>query len=130
MTRFTLLLVVLSLFVASPVTAQRQIELRSTKHLYDICKNSGNNGSFRYNTISCRSFIEGALNAHVHLTSSYMLPKQYCLPMTNVENKIAGIFIKYVEEHPQYLNKPAIFNLYYALHGAFPCPEPTTTPAK
>jgi len=128
MKKFTLLLVVLSLFVASPVMAQKQVELETTKYLYDTCKNAGVKGANAYNAIFCRTFINGAMNAHVHLTSTYQLPRQYCLPMADVESKIAGIFTKYVEEHPQYLNKPAIFNLYYALHGAFPCLE--TEPSK
>ena len=130
MKQFTLLLVVLSLFAASPVMAAEQFELETTRYLYDTCKNAGIRGANTYNAIYCRTFINGAMNAHVHLTSTYNFPRQYCLPLTNVEAKIAGIFMKYVEEHPQYLNKPAIINLYYALHGAFPCPEPTTTPAK
>ena len=136
MKKLAYLLVIASLFVVSPVSeatdkiAQEQIELRSTRFLYDICKNAGTKDADAYSQIYCRTFIEGALNAQVHFASSYQFHRDYCLPWTQVENKIAEIFIKYVEEHPQYYNKPAIFNLFYALNDAFPCPEPKTTPGK
>ena len=129
MKKLALLMVVASLFMVSPVSeatdkgAQEQIELRTTQYLYGTCKNAGTKDTDAYSKIYCRTFIEGALNAHVHFASSHQFHRDYCLPLTTVENKISAIFIKYVEEHPQYYNKPAIFNLFYALNEAFPCPE-------
>ena len=64
------------------------------------------------------------------LASTYQFHRDYCLPWLNVENKIAEVFINYVEENPQYYNKPAIFNLFYALSDAYPCPAPKTNPGK
>jgi len=128
MKKLTLLLVAFSLFRASPVIAEEQIEPVTTEYLYGTCKEIGTKNGAIYEKTYCRAFIQGALNAHVHLTTSYNLPRQFCFPIANVENKLAEFFLKFVQENPKFIKKTAIHTLYYALHGAFPCPE--TQPSK
>jgi len=134
MKKLAFLPVIASLFWVSPVAeatdemAQRQIELRTTEYLYNTCSNALSQDADAFSKIYCRTFIEGALNAQVHFASTYQFHRDYCLPWLNVEDKIAEVFIKYVAEHPQYYNKPAIFNLFYALGDAYPCPEPESKP--
>ena len=136
MKKLAFLLVIASLFVVSPIAeatdemAQKQIEPRTTEFLYNTCRNALTKDPDAFSEIYCRTFIEGALNAHVHFASTYQFHRDYCLPWLNVEDKIAEVFIKYVKEHPQYYNKPAIYNLFYALSDAYPCPEPKPNPGK
>ncbi|KPK34285.1 MAG: hypothetical protein AMK70_07875 [Nitrospira bacterium SG8_35_1] len=102
---------------------QMQVEPVTTQYLYNACMDAANQDDRQYTRTYCLAFIQGAVNAHIHLTSSYNFPSQYCLPIANVEKKMAGIFIKYVEDNPHIFKKPVIQTLYYALHDAFPCPE-------
>jgi len=123
MKKLTLLLVVLSLLVASPVMAQKQVEPVTTQYLYNSCMDVAYKDDTLTTSTYCRAFIQGAVNADKHLTSYYNFPKRYCLPAANVEKEIAGIFIKVAEENPIFFKKPAISTLYYALQNAFPCTE-------
>ncbi|KPJ98538.1 MAG: hypothetical protein AMJ60_07865 [Desulfobacterales bacterium SG8_35] len=123
MKKTALIIIGLSLLAASPVMAEKQVEPVTTRYLYNACMDAAYQDDNLYTRTYCLAFIQGAVNAHIHLTSSYNLPSQYCLPMANVEKKMAGIFIKYVEDNPHFFKKPAIQTLYYALHDAFPCPE-------
>ena len=125
MKKLALLLVVASLFVASPVMAEEQVESATTRHLYNACMDVVYDDDTLTTSTFCRAFIQGAVNSHKHLTSYYNFPKQYCLPVANVEKEIAGIFIKVVQENPIFFKKPAISALYYALQNAFPCPQST-----
>ena len=127
MKTLTLVLVTVSLFLVSPVTAEEEIEPISTEYLYGTCRAIGYENNTLYARTYCRAFFQGFVNANKHLTSSYNFPSQYCLPASNVEKKIAEIFIKFVQENPQFLKKTAIYTLYYALHGAFPCTEPESS---
>ena len=125
MKKLALLLVVASLFVASPVMAEEQVESVTTRHLYNACMDTVYDDDTLTTSTYCRAFIQGAVNAHTHLTSYYSFPKQFCLPEANVDKKIAGIFIKTVDENRIFFEKPAISALYYALRDAFPCTEST-----
>jgi len=120
MKKTALLLIVAFLFMASPVMAEKQVEPITTKYLYGVCMI----GAFQDNNY-CKTFILGAVNAHIILTSFYNFPSQYCLPVANVEKRMVGIFMKYAEENPVYFEKPAILTLFHAFQKAFPCPEPT-----
>ena len=119
---FILQLVVAYLLVAIPVMAEGQVELVSTQYLYTACMDAAYQDDTLYTRTFCRSFIQGAINAHVHLTSSYDVPGQFCLPAANVDNELAGIFIRYTQQNPIFFKKPAILTLFYALNSAFLCP--------
>ena len=122
MKKLTLLLVAFSLFAASPVMAEEQIELATTYYLYGTCMDVAYQDDTLTTSSYCRAFIQGAVNAHKYLTSYYNFPNKYCLPVAISEKKIIGIFIKFFEENPNFIEKPAISTLYYALNEAFPCP--------
>ena len=119
----TLLLVAISMFMAAPVMAKEQIELATTYYLYGTCMDAVHQDDTLTTTVYCKAFIQGAVNTHKYFTSYYNFPSQYCLPMTISERKIVGIFIKFVGEHPNFIEKPAISTLNYALKEAFPCTE-------
>ena len=122
MKKTALLSVALFLAAAAQVMAEDQAELVTTRYLYRACMDAVYQDDSLYTGTYCRAFIQGAVNAHRHLTSFYNFPPQYCLPAANIEKKMAGIFIKCAEENPVLFKKPAISTLYYALREAFPCP--------
>ena len=117
-----LLLVIVSLFVASSVMAEEQNELATTYYLYGTCMDVAYQDDTLTTSAYCKAFIQGAVNAHKHFTSYNKFPSQHCLTATISEKKLIGIFIKFVEENPNFTEKPAISTLYYALKEAFPYP--------
>lgn len=123
MKKSALLIVILSLFVASPVMAEEQIELATTSYLYSTCLDVVYKDETLATSAYCKAFIQGAVNAHTHLTSYHKFPRQYCLPSAISEKEIIRIFMKLVEENPNVIEKPAISTLYSGLNEAFPCAE-------
>jgi len=123
MKKLTLLLVAVSLFVVFPVMAEEQIEPGTTYYLYGTCMDVVHQDDTLITSVYCRAFIKGVVTTHKYYTSYYNLPSQYCLPRTISERNIIGVFIKFVGEHPNFIEKPAITTLHHALKEAFPCTE-------
>ena len=124
MKKLTLLLIAVSLFVASPVMAEEQVEPGTTYYLYGACMDVVHQDDTLTTSAYCRAFIQGAVNTHKYYTSYYNFPSQYCMPMTISGRNIIGIFIKFVGKNPNFMEKPAISSLHHALQEAFPCTEP------
>ena len=128
MKKIVFLTMALFLFAASPLSAEEQVELTTTYYLYGACMDVAYQDDTLTTTAFCKAFIQGAVNSHKYLTSYYNLTGQYCFPGPISTKSIIGIFIKFVEDNPSFIEKPAISTLYYALNAAFPCPE--SQPAK
>ena len=124
MKKLTLLLVAVSLFVASPVMAEEQVEPETTFFLLGTCMDVVHQDDTLTSSVYCTAFIQGAINTHKYYTSYYNFPSQYCLPMAISERDIIGIFVKFVREHPDFIEKPAITTLHHSLKNTFPCTEP------
>ena len=124
MKKLTLLLVAVSLFVASPVMAEEQVEPETTFFLLGTCMDIVHQDETLTTSVYCTAFIQGAINTHKYYTSYYNFPSQYCLPMAISERDIIGIFVKFVREHPDFIEKPAITTLHHSLKNTFPCTEP------
>ena len=103
MKELTLLLVAVSLFVASPVMAEEQVEPETTFFLLGTCMDVVHQDETLTTSAYCTAFIQGAINTHEYYTSYYNFPSQYCLPMAISERNIIGIFIKFVGAHPNLL---------------------------
>jgi hypothetical protein len=125
MKKLTLLLVAVSLFVASPAMAEEQrAELETTYYLFGACMDAVYQDDTLTTSAYCRAFIKGTVNTHKYYTSYYNFPKQYCLPKALSERKIVGIFIKFVQVHPEFMENSALATLHHALKNAFTCTEP------
>ena len=122
--KLTLLFVAVSLFVASPVMAEEQVGPETTYYLFGACIDAVYIDDTLTTSAYCRAFIKGAVNTHKYYTSNYNFPKQYCLPKALSEREIVVIFIKFVQVHPEFMEKPALATLNYALKNAFTCTEP------
>ena len=66
--------------------AEKEVEPITTRYLNNACMDAAYQDDSLHEDVFL-AFIQGAVNAHIHLTSSYNLPSQYCLPMENVEKK-------------------------------------------
>ena len=125
MKKLTLLLLVVFLFVASPVMGEEQFKPVSTHDLIGACLDAVYPDDTLTTKTFCLAFIQGAVSAHMLLTSSYNYPLKFCLPESIGVQKMVGIFLKYTREQPYFFEKPAILTLYYALNDAYPCSEPS-----
>jgi len=123
MKKLTLLLVVVTSFVFSPVMAEEKVEPGTTYYLYGTCMDVVHQDDTLTTSAYCRAFIQGVVNTHKYYTTYYNFPAQYCLPVTISEKNIIGIFLKFIGENPSFIEKPAITTLHHALKEAFPCTE-------
>ena len=129
MKKSALLIVAMFVFVASTVVAEEQIEDASTNYLYGNCMDFVYQDETLTTSAYCKAFIQGAINAHKHLSTHHQIPKHFCLPKTITEKKIINILIKFIDENPNFIEKPAIATLYYVLDETFPCPGSQSQPA-
>ncbi|MBW2467630.1 MAG: hypothetical protein JRF02_10050 [Deltaproteobacteria bacterium] len=123
MKKTALLIAVLSMFIDSPVMAEKQVEVTSTYELYGSCIDVIYEDETLTTSAYCKGFIQGAVNAHKYFTTYHNVPEKYCLPQAITEKELIKIFIKYVDEHRQVIEKPATSTLYYILDQEFPCPQ-------
>ena len=124
MKKMALLLVAVSLFVASPVMAT------DGKTLLQKCREYTRFLGDRYNpTIEfadiykCLGLVEGTTNTHDILTINSGKQGMYCQPSTSqVElEKNTSIVLKYLKEHPEELHLSASYLILKALKETFPC---------
>ena len=127
MKKLTLLLVAVSLFVALPLMAEEQAAPESTFFLLGTCMDVVYQDESLTTSAYCKAFIKGAVNTHKYYTSYYNFPKQYCLPKGLSESEIIRIFIKFTQQHPEFIENPALTTLHYALKDTFPCTEPESS---
>ena len=113
----------MSIFVASSVMSEEWVESGSTYYLYGTCMDAVHQDATITTSVFCKAFIRGSVITHNYYTSYYNFPRQYCLPSGISEKKILGIFIKFVEENYNFIDKPAITTLHHALKQSFPCAE-------
>jgi hypothetical protein len=69
----------------------------------------------------CVSYIEGALGAYY--SASEWVPKSagFCLPAGVTGDQIPKIFVRFSDEHPEYLHVTASRIVLLAVHDVFPC---------
>ena len=87
---------------------------------------------------SCLEYFRGiwdsALHNHVSLLKqlaknnvkppeNFFLVLNSCVPMQATRNQLILVFLKFVDNNPQYLHEPLINNLGYAFQNAFQCPN-------
>jgi len=77
--------------------------------------------------LACLNYVQGALDAFQDANKWNWVPKTEAIcPAPDVKaDQAVRIFMKYVDDHPEELNKAAPSVLSSAMHNAFPC---TATP--
>jgi Rap1a immunity proteins len=74
----------------------------------------------------CAGFISGVLEEQFMWTANDTLHKRthdfrFCLPEKSTNDQILKVFVKYLDDHPEELHKPAALLLIQAMVKAFPC---------
>ena len=74
----------------------------------------------------CAGFISAAIDDESMWRASDKEQKQthilsFCIPQNGTNGQYLQVFLKYLDEHPEELHKPANFILHEAFSKAFPC---------
>jgi len=88
---------------------------------------SGNNYNYitRWDDGYCLGLVTGVTKImlgfehHNFISKSY--PFRACMPNGITPKQVAGIVVKYLEDHPEKLDEDDLVTLLRALHDAFPC---------
>jgi len=129
MKKLSLLLLVLSFLVASPVLAEHAISTSGDYLIY--CQESIKAYEGKSADVSaasfCLGFVEAAIGMHFVLTASQHAVPYYCMPENEVSSFEASlIWYKYLTNHPQKLTNAPIITFVLAMSEAFPCTESKT----
>jgi hypothetical protein len=111
-----------ALFFFVILTGKSQAQNLTGMVILPMCKEA----TAGFNGGRCAGFIDGVISG-VFLAGMNETPEQahmrqgYCLPeaVTNGQNRT--VFVKYLEDHPEELHKPAAVLLIDSLRKAFPC---------
>ena len=120
MKKLVLLLVVASLFLASPVLASPGVVVQafqSGNSLSEYCTNSSE--------LYCLGFVAAIVDAHSTLVGSDLMNPLFCTPKEVTEvtvGQMQKIVVKYLKDHPETLHLTASSLVFKALTEAFPCP--------
>jgi Rap1a immunity proteins len=74
----------------------------------------------------CAGFVEGVIDSQYmrEAADSGLGPSnipRYCIPQEATYDQIVKVFVKYLDEHPELLHKPACSLLIASWVKAFPC---------
>ena len=75
--------------------------------------------------IACASYLSGILDAHAVLSGikGGLPAPAFCLPAAGISNEqTMRVFIKWADNHPEWLHDSARISVFGALKEAFPCP--------
>ena len=105
-------------FTASSYAQNRIVESITANtagiELYKICQTSD---------LDCDEVIESmAIAVAIYEATNSMRP--YCPPAKTDAIQSRLVVMKYMQEHPEQLHKPAFDLVTIAMHRGFPCPKP------
>jgi hypothetical protein len=116
---------VLVLFVLPAAALEKEdFDFLTTKHLYNVCSVTPDNGDYAVAAYACRGFIEGAVQYHDGISSVKNLKRLICYPTgtTLEEGRVA--FIAWADSNMSnevLMNELPVKGLVRALSEAYPC---------
>jgi len=124
MKKIALLLVVASLFIASPVMANDGNDLlnKCGEVIKLINKEDASSVSFT-KAEHCYGLLIGTVETHELLSKHNNSENFFCLSSGVTNNQAIMVIVKYLKEHPEILHRSASTLILLALQKKFPCPE-------
>ena len=122
MKKLTLLLVVISLFVAFPAMAM------DGKTLLDSCTDGikmleNDKTADEFNAGACKGFILGSIQVHSIYTDVFKARPYYCVPENVTIPQLVRITSKHLKNHPEFLHMGAALSVHNAMVETFPCSQ-------
>ena len=122
MKKLVLLLVVVSLFIASPVLAANGKKLLNDCN--NVIKYQQNKSDKTVSVLGaglCYGYIGSTIDTHASLTEFFNRDKLFCSPADLKSGDAARIVVNYLKKYPQKSNELAYDLVLEALIEAFPC---------
>lgn len=126
MKKVTLLLVAVSLFVASPGMAWAMQTFVSGEKFRKECSvilGSRYTPKDMIYEANCYSYMKGLYDFHQTLIAHELIEPQFCKSTSITLGEIARTVLNYLKEYPDKLHMTASSLVYLALSEAFPCSE-------
>ena len=129
MKKLQLLLLVLSLLVASPSLGGHPLSTSGDylKYCQESIKVYEGKSADKSAAGSCLGFVEGAIGMHAALNASGKATPFYCMAEHGISSFDAiSIWNEYLENNPRNLDKSPIITFILAIRKVFPCSESQT----
>ena len=90
------------------------------------CKQISTGDVSSFDSAFCAGFITGVMESQTLWEARDKLEKRnhrfrFCLPENSTNGQYLRVFLKYLDNHPEELQKPAAFLLVESLVEGFPC---------
>ena len=128
MKKLILLIITLSLFIATPVMAEPESHYSSVlgSELQIMCEEAsryygGYISADEVLTKECYKYISGVVDSHTAFHIKKGFAPLYCMPNNAQLGQLAEMIYNYINEHPDSLNISAAQIIHDALGEAFPC---------
>lgn len=78
----------------------------------------------------CLGYLQGHIDFQQHLKKNSPSEVKHCFPVYITLTQLGKITVKYLEDNPDKLNKPALDIALAAFEESFPCTEPLSRSSK
>ena len=85
--------------------------------IYNMCKTEKSSATYYQNSSSCNGYVVGVYDHIIGTTKSGVL----CIGSGVTAGQVVKMFLKYSEDNPSKLNKPAELLVENAIYEAFKC---------
>ena len=87
-------------------------------HIIELCESASAS-----DLALCHGFFRGLSDTHSIYAAMGKGLHLYCLPRGVTQEQFERVAFKWMEAHPEYLDRPAAVLIVEALHEGFPCDE-------
>ena len=92
--------------------------------LLDYCQNALDSDVSDDNSMTtgvCVGYIRAIYDQNLFEQAMYTRPQFFCIPQEASPKQVIRVVVKYLEDHPEELHRPAYWPVSIALPAAFPC---------
>ena len=119
---FIALMALAALPAAAAEVQQTDFEVKTTQALVNLCTASSEDPLFAHAVNFCHGYLVGAFHFYAASTAGEEAAQFVCLPKERPSrNDIIAMFIKWVQDHPQYMNELPVETEFRFLSEKWPC---------
>ena len=123
MKKLTLLVIVVSLFISSPVIAENYKAYVTGRDLIERCDTENIGTMTKFIFPNCMGYIAATIDTHENLVRAGGSKPLFCKPANHDLTEMHKIVCKYLNENPELLHNNASELVLKALAELFPCEE-------
>ena len=126
MIRKVFLYLVLLTLLAAPVMAagvqKSDFEVKTTQSLINLCTASPEDPLFTHAANFCHGYLVGAFHYYAASVAGENAARFVCLPENRPSrDNIIAMFVKWAQDHPQYMNELPVETEFRFLGEKWPC---------